>query len=146
MPCCLCRGGQTEDEARAWSDNSAFLAWAEGSGAIIIANELKVLQSRYQMFLRTDMIPESLSVRHWKRINMRGFLQVLRTRAASRAVASLTATAEGREGLLQGLGGVLKTDGALRAQLAALLSTQLGSRSNNGILIPEAARARRSVP
>ena len=71
-------------------------------------------------------------------------LQVLRTMAASRAVASLTATAEGREGLLQGLDSALKHDGALRAQLAALLAKQMyNGGSSGGILIPESARSRR---
>lgn len=30
-------------EAAAWSNDKAFLSWAEGSGAIVIATELKVL-------------------------------------------------------------------------------------------------------
>lgn len=63
-------------------------------------------------------------------------VQTLRTTAAARAVGTLTATSEGREGLLQGLNGALKTDGALRAQLAALLARQMSSGNNHGMLIP----------
>jgi hypothetical protein len=72
--------------------------------------------------------------------------QLLRTSAAKRAVAILTATAEGREGLLEGLEGSLKTDGALRAQLAALLNKQMySSGGNGGILIPVGARFNRQA-
>ena len=39
----LARSAADESEARAWADDTAFLAWAEGgSGASIIAAELKV--------------------------------------------------------------------------------------------------------
>lgn len=30
-------------EARAWSDDRAFLEWVDGAGAYVIANELKVM-------------------------------------------------------------------------------------------------------
>ena len=39
----LARSAADEGEARAWADDSAFLAWAEGGGgASVIAAELKV--------------------------------------------------------------------------------------------------------
>ena len=34
--------GLTAVEAAAWSNDAAFLAWIEGTGAIVIATELKV--------------------------------------------------------------------------------------------------------
>lgn len=40
----LARSAADEGEARAWADDSAFLAWAEGGGgASVIAAELKVV-------------------------------------------------------------------------------------------------------
>lgn len=61
-------------------------------------------------------------------------------------MALLTATAEGREGLLEGLEGSLKSDGALRAQLAALLNKQMHSAGGSGgILIPVGARFNRQA-
>ncbi|KAK9790754.1 hypothetical protein WJX73_002279 [Symbiochloris irregularis] len=95
-------------EARAWSDDRAFLEWVDGAGAYIIANELKAV----------------------------------RIRAACRAVSELTSSAEGREGLLQGLKSALTGDGALRAQLASVLhKTMRHHEPINGI--PEAATPRR---
>lgn len=43
----LARSAADEGEARAWADDSAFLAWAEvGGGASVIAAELKVCVGR----------------------------------------------------------------------------------------------------
>ena len=36
----VCRSGGKD--AKAWSDDRAFLAWSENMGAIVIANELRV--------------------------------------------------------------------------------------------------------
>lgn len=42
----LARSAADEGEARAWADDAAFLAWAEGGGgASVIAAELKVLHA-----------------------------------------------------------------------------------------------------
>ena len=48
--------------------------------------------------------------------------QALRASAACAAVGQLTSSEEGREGLLAGLDVALRSSGALRAQLAALVS------------------------
>ena len=70
-------------------------------------------------------------------------MPLLRPSAAKRAGALLTATAEGREGLLEGLEGSLKSDAALRAQLAALLNKQMNyAGGNGGILVPAARFSR----
>lgn len=72
-------------------------------------------------------------------------LQAVRIRAACRAVSELTSSAEGREGLLQGLKPALIGDGALRAQLAGILhKTMPNHEPINGI--PEAATPRRFGP
>ena len=70
-------------------------------------------------------------------------MQVLRTRAAKRAVANITATPEGKEGMLGGLEEAMKTDGALRAQLAILLNKQMhNSSGGRGLLIQANGRHR----
>lgn len=38
----------TPEEAAAWSNDALFLAWIEGTGAIVIATELKVLLHQYK--------------------------------------------------------------------------------------------------
>lgn len=48
-------------------------------------------------------------------------LKALRARAASRLVADMLGTAEGKEGLLKGLQAALATDTALATQLRSLL-------------------------
>ena len=60
-------------------------------------------------------------------------------------MANLTATAEGKEGLLGGLEESMKTDGALRAQLAILLNKQMHQNTNGGggLLISAHARGPR---
>ena len=69
-------------------------------------------------------------------------LQGLRVAATSRTVAELTASAEGREGFLQGLKPALAVDGALRAQLATMLSQTMKNHERiSGI--PETAAPRR---
>ena len=52
-------------------------------------------------------------------------MQTLRARAASRTVVGLATSVEGREGLLMGLDAALRSNGALRAQMASLLARQL---------------------
>lgn len=51
--------------------------------------------------------------------------QELRAMAACRTLIGLTTSPEGRDGLLRGLEQTLRTNGALRAQLASLLAKQL---------------------
>ncbi len=50
----LDRDATSEADARLWADDAAFLLWCEGAGAIVIANELKVifLVSAYCSFQR----------------------------------------------------------------------------------------------
>lgn len=71
------------------------------------------------------------------------WLQALKTRAASGTVKGLMATAEGREGLLQGLEACLKGDKALKAQLAALVAEKSGRGPGSGIFGPRRHRIRR---
>lgn len=72
-------------------------------------------------------------------------VQALRIKAACRMVGSLTSSAEGREGFLQGLKPALVSDGALRAQLASVLYKS--TRNQEAISgIPEAAAPRRCAP
>lgn len=74
-------------------------------------------------------------------------VQVLRKRAAGQAVGNIVATPEGKEGLLVGLEEAMKTDGALRAQMAILLNKQLHNNgSGQGLLIPSNGRKHRCVP
>lgn len=50
--CPLCRfTGLPPYEAAAWSNDNAFLSWAEGSGAIVIATELKVKEGRMHVLV-----------------------------------------------------------------------------------------------
>ena len=67
------------------------------------------------------------------------YLQVLRTNAALRAVADLTATSEGKAGLLQGLTKAMKTDPALRAQMHAVMNQQM-NRNSSKLYLQEALR------
>lgn len=67
------------------------------------------------------------------------WLQALRSRAASRTLIGLTTSAECRDGLLHGLDTVLRCDGALRAQLAAVLAKHLQHN-------PESPTPRRYAP
>ena len=56
--------------------------------------------------------------------------QVLKTKAARQAVAGITKTPEGKEGLLAGLEEALQADGPLRAQVEFLINKQV--QANGG--------------
>ena len=63
-------------------------------------------------------------------------MQALRTRAATRTVVGLTTSMEGRDGLLNGLDQVMRSDGALRAQLASLIARHLNAGNGAPLLTP----------